>query len=138
MPAQLSLAALNNRPLNREATAWINQAQVEPDPSYQAMYQLLLWGLGPGGLKWTLAGGDLEPFRNYLEDVATQKNQAEAYRYLVEDPRLGPEEPRLAPGDLAAQKDPRGAAYKLLECWVEALTADQSLVPSYPPTSQPA
>jgi hypothetical protein len=138
MPAQLSLAALNNRPLNREATKHLQQANQEPDPSYQAMYQLLLWGLGPGGLKWTLAGADLEPFRNYLESVSTQANQAEAYRYLVQDPRLGPEEPRLQEGDLARLDSPKAAAYQLLECWVEALTADESLVPSYPPTSQPA
>jgi len=128
------LHALNQRPLNQEATTWLNRANVEPDPSLQAMYQLLLWGLAEGGLTWPHREGAAEPYQHFLERLAVSPDQEAAYRYLTEDPRLGPEEPRLQAGDLADLEGPKEAARQLLESFQEALTADESLVPSYPPT----
>lgn len=130
-----TVQALNSRPLNREAKDWLLKAKQEPDPSFQYLYQLLLWGLGPGGLKWEVQ--DMEVYRNFLERVAFQDDQGGAYRYLVEDPRLGPEEPRLQPGDLAELDSPKAAARRLLEAFQEGMTADESLVPSYPPGATP-
>ena len=128
------LHALNHRPLNREATTWLKRAKVDPDPSLQAMYQLLLWGLSEDGLTWPFQQGTAEPYHLFLERVAVQEDQEEAYRYLVEDLRLGPEEPRLQAEDLADQENPQAAARRLLENFQDAMTSDESLVPNYPPT----
>jgi hypothetical protein len=98
------------------------------------MYQLLLWGLAEGGLTWPHPEGSAEPYQHFLERVAGQPDQAAAYRYLTEDPRLGPEEPRLQAGDLEDLDGPVEAARQLLDSFQESMTADESLVPSYPPT----
>ena len=132
MHAKLSLQALNNRPLNQEAKAHLLAAQQDPDPSLQPMYQLLLWGLEEGGLKWPHPEELADPYHHFLERVAVQRDQAEAYRYLVTNPKEGD---RLDPGDLAKQEDPKAAARLLLEAFQVAMMEDQSLVPSYPPTA---
>ena len=134
MTAKFTLESLNNRPLNREAAKHLLAANVDPDPSYQAMFQLLLWGLEEGGLKWPHREGLEEPYHHFLERVAGQADQGEAYRYLVTNPKDGD---RLQPGDLDRLDSPKAAARQLLEAFQVAMTEDESLVPSYPPETQP-
>ena len=74
MTAKFTLESLNNRPLNREAVKHLLAAQQDPDPSLQAMYQLLLWGLEEGGLKWPHRQGLEEPYQLFLERVAVCDN----------------------------------------------------------------
>lgn len=136
--APRQLHNLQRLPLNQEANKFLLQAQEEPDPSLQPLYQLLLWGLSKGGLTWPFLDEAAEPYQLFLERLAVQRDQLGAYNYLLLDPSLGREEPRLEPGDLAAQRSPREAAVRLLDVFQDALTADQSLVPSYPPTTEAA
>jgi hypothetical protein len=134
MPAKFTLETLNNRPLNREALKHLLAAQQDHDPGLQPMYQLLLWALEEGGLKWPHREGLEEPYQLFLERVAGQRDQGEAYRYLVEDPKEGP---RLQEGDLERLNSPKAAARLLLENFQVAMTDDESLAPSYPPETQP-
>ena len=121
--------ALNNLPLNQEAKQWLLVAGEDPDPSYQYLYQLLLWGLRPGSLA--------EEYRLFLERLAYQLDQEAAYQYLVKGLEFqDPEEFFLYPGDLENQHAPLDAARKLLDVFKMAMTTDENLVPSFPPKDQ--
>lgn len=123
---------LNKRPLNLAAKQWLLKTPEEPDPSYQHLYQLLLWGLNQE-LRNSLAS----PYREFLEKLAVQEDQEAAYRYLVVDPQLGPEEPRLDPEDLTDQGSLKAVVALLMDKFKDALTSDESLRPSYPPATEP-
>lgn len=57
-----------------------------PTPATRRCSNLLLWGLEEGGLKWPHREGLEEPYHHFLERLAVQDDQEEAYCYLVEYP----------------------------------------------------
>jgi len=132
---QQQVYELNRNPLNQEAKSFLKQAGVDVDPSFQHLYQLLLWGVNEQGLsfiqkKWA---ADYLPF---LEKLAFQLDQEQAYRYLVDNPESNdPADALLQEGDLARRDSPLDAAAQLLEVFQNALTLDENLVPSFPPNT---
>jgi len=133
---QHQLLELNQNPLNREAKRFLDQLDLEFDPSVQPLYQLLLWGLNEGGLSFRVKSWAAD-YLPVLEDLAYQPNQEAAYRYLTVNPALEDEEEDalLQAGDLARRSSPLAAAAKLLDVFQNALTVDQNLVPSFPPNT---
>jgi hypothetical protein len=103
------------------------------DPSYLAVFQLLLWGLDQPATP--IQEPQLrESLRHAAEVLAYQRPPQDALDYLLADPEGDPEEPRVSAEDLQhSSRVPRQAANELAYALHNRLQVDPNLEDSYPP-----
>src|SRR2546430_12539692 len=119
-------------PLNVDAVRWLKLAGEEVDPSYLAVFQLLLWGLDQPATPFQ-EPQLREGLRHAAEVLAFGRSAANALAYLLENPEGDPEEPNIDAHQVqSASEVPQDAANQLAYALHNRLQVDENLEDSYP------